>query len=122
VDDIIFGSTNIRLCQEFEKLMTSHFQMSSMGEMSFFLGLQVKQSPEGIFINQSKYVADILKKFKMQDHKSASTPADTRAKLTPDLTGKPVDQKHYRLMIGSLMYLTASIPDIMFSVCVCARY
>jgi hypothetical protein len=122
VDDIIFGSTNIRLCQEFEKLMTSHFQMSSMGEMSFFLGLQVKQSPEGIFINQSKYVADILKKFNMQDHKSASTPADTRAKLAPDLTGKPVNQKHYRSMIGSLMYLTASRPDIMFAVCVCARY
>jgi hypothetical protein len=82
----------------------------------------VKRTKEGIFINQSKYVAEILKKFKMSDCKAATAPVDTRAKLAPDPTGKAVDQKHYRSMIGSLMYLTASRPEIMFGVCVCARY
>ena len=122
VDDIIFGSTNDLLCKEFETVMHKKFQMSSMGELTYFLGLQVKQVQNGIFINQSKYVQDILVKFKFQDCKSASTPVDTRCKLTPDLEGEDVDQHSYRAMIGSLMYLTASRPDIMFGVCLCARF
>ena len=122
VDDIIFGSTNKTLCEEFEALMKKKFQMSAMGELTFFLGLQVKQMPDGIFISQTKYVKDILKKFDLTDSKPASTPADPRDKLHPNPTGKPVNQTHYRSMIGSLMYLTASRPDIMFSVCLCARY
>ncbi|RRC79823.1 hypothetical protein EH999_23420, partial [Escherichia coli] len=122
VDDIIFGSTNEKLCKEFEELMHKRFKMSSMGELNFFLGLQVKQKPDGIFINQSKYVASMLQRFGMNDAKPASTPMETHKHLTADVEGEEVDVHHYRSMIGSLMYLTASRPDIMFAVCVCARY
>ncbi|KAK9073356.1 hypothetical protein SSX86_007680 [Deinandra increscens subsp. villosa] len=122
VDDIIFGSSNIVLCKEFETLMQSKFEMSSMGELTFFLGLQVKQTADGIFLNQSKYIQDMLKRFDMLTCSSAKTPISTSHKLTNDLSGKPVDVHLYRAMIGSLMYLTASRPDIMFSVCLCARY
>ncbi|KAK1414964.1 hypothetical protein QVD17_30730 [Tagetes erecta] len=122
VDDIIFGSTSSSMCKEFEEIMKSRFQMSSMGEINFFLGLQVKQSADGIFINQSKFVEKLLKKFKMQDCQTIRTPSDVNCKIQPDPKGKPVDQTLYRSMIGSLMYLTASRPDIMYSVCVCARY
>ncbi|KAK1411714.1 hypothetical protein QVD17_38274 [Tagetes erecta] len=122
VDDIIFGSTSPSMCKEFEEIMKSRFQMSSMGEINFFLGLQVKQSAEGIFINQSKFVEKLLKKFKMQDCQTIRKPSDVNCKIQPDPKGKSVDQTPYRSMIGSLMYLTASRPDIMYAVCVCARY
>ncbi|KAI3757928.1 hypothetical protein L6452_05472 [Arctium lappa] len=122
VDDIIFGVTNKSLCNWFSDLMTSRFQMSMMGEINFFLGLQVKQLPDGIFINQSKYIFDILKKFKMDKSTSIGTPIAHGAKIGLDLDGKVVDQKTYRGMIGSLMYLTASRPNIMFSTCLCARF
>ncbi|KAJ9566123.1 hypothetical protein OSB04_002089 [Centaurea solstitialis] len=122
VDDIIFGSTKDDMCKEFEELMHKKFKMSSMGELTFFLGLQVKQKPEGIFINQSKYVASMLQKFGMNDAKTTSTPMETHKHLTADVEGEEVDVHHYRSMIGSLMYLTASRPDIMFAVCVCAKY
>ncbi|KAJ9541256.1 hypothetical protein OSB04_027762 [Centaurea solstitialis] len=122
VDYIIFGSTDDKLCKEFEELMHRKFKMSSMGELTFFLGLQVKQKPDGIFLNQSKYVASILQKFGMSDAKPASTPMETHKHLNADAEGEEVDVHHYRSMIGSLMYLTASRPDIMFAVCVCARY
>jgi hypothetical protein len=122
VDDIIFGSTDDKLCKEFEQLMHKKFKMSSMGELTFFLGLQVKQKSTGIFIHQSKYVKDILDKFGFKDCKIASTPVETHKHLEADLEGEDVDEHLYRSMIGSLMYLTASRPDIMFSVCVCARY
>nr|GEY86594.1 hypothetical protein [Tanacetum cinerariifolium] len=91
VDDIIFGSTNKDLCKAFEKLMKDKFQMSSMGELTFFLGLQVKQNPDGIFISQDKYVAEILRKFSLIDGKSASTPIDTEKPLLKDLDGDDVD-------------------------------
>ena len=122
VDDIIFGSTRKEMCLEFEKLMHNKFQMSSMGELTFFLGLQVKQSREGIFISQDKYVAEILRKFQFADCKMASTPMDSEKPLLKDEEGINVDVHTYRSMIGSLMYLTSSRPDIMFSVCACARY
>ncbi|KAK1419452.1 hypothetical protein QVD17_28620 [Tagetes erecta] len=122
VDDIIFGSTSSSMCKEFEEIMKSIFQMSSMGEINFFLGLQVKQSADVIFINQSKFVEKLLKKFKMQDCQTIRTPSDVNCKIQPDPKGKSVDQTLYRSMIGSLMYLTASRPDIMYAVCVCARY
>ncbi|KAK1431920.1 hypothetical protein QVD17_08717 [Tagetes erecta] len=122
VDDIIFGSTSESMCKEFEEIMKCRFQMSSMGEINFFLGLQVKQSADGIFINQSKFVEKLLKKFKMQDCQTIRTPSDVNCKIQPDPKGKSVDQTLYRSMIGSLMYLTASRPDIMYAVCVCARY
>ncbi|GJW73771.1 putative ribonuclease H-like domain-containing protein [Tanacetum coccineum] len=122
VDDIIFGSTKKSLCIEFEKMMHKKFQMSSMGELTFFLGLQVKQKEDGIFISQDKYVTEILKKFGFTDVKTASTPMETQKPLLKDKDGKEVDVHLYRSMIGSLMYLTSSRPDIMFVVCACARY
>ncbi|GJY62910.1 putative ribonuclease H-like domain-containing protein [Tanacetum coccineum] len=122
VDDIIFGSTNKELCTGFEKLMKEKFQMSSMGELTFFLGLQVQQKEDGIFISQDKYVAEILKKFNYTDVKSASTPVDLEKPLVKDGDADDVDVHLYRSMIGSLMYLTASRPDIMFAVCACARF
>ncbi|GJU15696.1 putative ribonuclease H-like domain-containing protein [Tanacetum coccineum] len=122
VDDIIFGSTKKSLCTEFESLMHKKFQMSSMGELTFFLGLQVKQKDDGIFISQDKYVADILKKFDFSLVKTASTPIETNKALVKDKEAEAVDVHLYRSMIGSLMYLIASRPDIMFTVCACARF
>ncbi|GKB15985.1 putative ribonuclease H-like domain-containing protein [Tanacetum coccineum] len=122
VDDIIFGSTKKSLCTEFEQMMHKRFQMSSMGELTFFLGLQVKQKDDGIFISQDKYVADILKKFDFATVKTASTPMETNKALLKDEEAADVDVHLYRSMIGSLMYLTASRPDIMFAVCACARF
>nr|CAD41676.1 OSJNBa0019K04.23 [Oryza sativa Japonica Group] len=98
------------------------FEMSMMGELTFFLGLQVKQAQEGIFISQTKYVKDILKKFGMEDAKPIKTPIPTNGHLDLDDNGKSVDQKVYRSMIGSLLYLCASRPDIMLSVCMCAHF
>nr|GFA49627.1 putative ribonuclease H-like domain-containing protein [Tanacetum cinerariifolium] len=115
MDDIIFGATNKDLCKSFEKLMKDKFQMSLMGEITFFLGLQVKQKEDGIFINQDKYVAESLKKFGLTKGKSASTPIDTEKPLLKDPNGEDVDVHIYRSMIGSLMYLTSSRPDIMFA-------
>ncbi|GJZ12436.1 putative ribonuclease H-like domain-containing protein [Tanacetum coccineum] len=122
VDDIIFGSTKKSWCDEFEALMKSRFQMSSMGELTFFLGLQVKQKEDGIFISQDKYVAEILKKFDFANVKTASTPIETQKPLVKDEEASDVDVHLYRSMIGSLMYLTASRPDIMFAVCACSRF
>nr|GEV16231.1 hypothetical protein [Tanacetum cinerariifolium] len=114
-DDIIFGATNKDLCKSFEKLMKDKFQMSSMGELTFFLVLQVKQKKDGIFISQDKYVVEILRKFGLTEGKPASTPIDTEKPLLKDSDGKDVDVHTYRSMIGSLMYLTSSRPDIMFA-------
>ncbi|GJS01500.1 putative ribonuclease H-like domain-containing protein [Tanacetum coccineum] len=122
VDDIIFGSTKKSWCDEFEALMKSRFQMSSMGELTFFLGLQVKQKPNGIFISQDKYVDEILKKFDFANVKTASTPIETQKPLVKDEEASDVDVHLYRSMIGSLMYVTASRPDIMFAVCACSRF
>ncbi|GJW96324.1 retrovirus-related pol polyprotein from transposon TNT 1-94 [Tanacetum coccineum] len=122
IDDIIFGSTNPKFSKRFEKLMHSRFEMSLMGEMKFFLGLQIHQSPRGIFINQAKYTLEILKKHGMEKGQSIGTPMATKPKLDADLSGEPVDQTDYRSKIGSLMYLTSSRPDIVQAVCYCARY
>ncbi|GJS47690.1 putative ribonuclease H-like domain-containing protein [Tanacetum coccineum] len=122
VDDIIFGSTKKQMSNEFETLMHDKFQMSSIGELSFFLGLQVKQKSDRIFINQDKYVAEILKKFDFASVKTASTLIETNKALVKDEEAEDVDVHLYRLMIGSLMYLTSSRPDIMFTVCACARF
>ncbi|GJU31048.1 putative ribonuclease H-like domain-containing protein [Tanacetum coccineum] len=122
VDDIIFGSTKKSWCDEFEALMKSRFQMSSMGEFTFFLGLQVKQKEDGIFISQDKYVVEILKKFDFASVKTASTPIKTQKPLIKDEEAVDVNVHLYRSMIGSLMYLTASRPDIMFAVYACSRF
>ncbi|GKF43057.1 retrovirus-related pol polyprotein from transposon TNT 1-94, partial [Tanacetum coccineum] len=90
------------------------FEMSLMGEMKFFLRLQIHQSPKGIFINQAKYALEILKKHNMDNCHSIGTPLATKP--------KPVDQSDYHSKIGSLMYLTSSRPDLVQAVCYCARY
>ncbi|KAH9780749.1 Integrase catalytic domain-containing protein [Citrus sinensis] len=122
VDDILFGSTNELLCKDFSSCMSQEFEMSMMGELKYFIGLQIKQNEEGIFINQAKYVKDLLKRFGYDNGMAKSTPMSTTIKLDKDEKGKEVDIKTYRGMIGSLLYLTASRPDIMFSVCLCARF
>nr|GEV62709.1 retrovirus-related Pol polyprotein from transposon TNT 1-94 [Tanacetum cinerariifolium] len=122
VDDIIFGSTNPKYSKRFENLMHNRFEMSLKGEMKFFLGLQIHQSPSGIFINQAKYTLEILHKHGMYKGLRIGTPMATKPKLNADLSGNPVDQTDYRSKIGSLMYLTSSRPDIVQAVCFCARY
>ncbi|KAI3802080.1 hypothetical protein L1987_30205 [Smallanthus sonchifolius] len=122
VDDIIFGSTNEGLCKDFEGVMKSKFEMSAIGELSFFLGMQVNQKEDGFFIHQSKYVKDILSQFKMEDCTPYDTPIPVNHKLNSDPDGKDVDCRLYRAMIGSLMYLTASRTDIMFAVCICSKF
>nr|GFA76731.1 putative ribonuclease H-like domain-containing protein [Tanacetum cinerariifolium] len=112
VDDIIFGSTKKELCVKFKRLMKVKFLMSSMGELTFFLGLQVKQKEDGIFISQDKYVTKVLRKFNFSNVKSTSIPVDTEKTLVKDIDGDDVDVNLYRSMIGSLMYLIASRPDI----------
>ncbi|GKC11364.1 retrovirus-related pol polyprotein from transposon TNT 1-94 [Tanacetum coccineum] len=121
VDDIIFGSTNPDFSKRFANLMKNNFEMSMMGELKFFLGLQVHQSPRGIFISQSQYAIELLKKHGMDECVSMSTPMATE-RLDADLQGTPTDQTTYRRMIGGLMYLTASRLDIAFATFVCARY
>ncbi|GJQ93145.1 retrovirus-related pol polyprotein from transposon TNT 1-94 [Tanacetum coccineum] len=108
VDDIIFSSTNTSMCNEFANQMTTKFKMSMMGQMSFFLGLQISQSPRGIFINQSKYASENFKKYGLNSTDSVDTPMIENKKLDEDLQRKQVDATLYRGMIGSLMYLTAS--------------
>ena len=122
VNDIIFGSTCQDMCDDFAKIMHDEFKMSMMGELNFFLGLQIKQMEDGIFFNQSKYIKEMLKKFGLEESKPMKTPMSSDTKLTKEEAGESVDSTKYRGMIGSLLYLTASRPDIMFSVCLCARF
>nr|GEV10010.1 hypothetical protein [Tanacetum cinerariifolium] len=121
VDDIIFGSTNPDFSKRFANLMKNNFEMSMMGELKFFLRLQVHQSPYGIFISQSQYAIELLKKHDLDECVSMSTPMATE-RLDADLQSTPTDQTTYRRMIGGLMYLTASRPDIAYATFVCARY
>jgi hypothetical protein len=122
VDDIIFGSTNKSFCDEFSKIMTDRFEMSMMEVLTFFLGFQIKQAKEGTFISQTKYTRDILKKFGMDKARPIKTHMGTNGHLDLDLGSTSVDQKVYRSMIGSFLYLCASRPDIILSVCMCARF
>ena len=122
VDDIIFGSTNENLCRQFVESMQGEFEMSMMGELNYFLGLQIKQLDHGTFLSQTKYCKELLKKFDMENCKESTTPMGTNCYLDSDEKGTSVDQTKFRGLIGSLLYLTASRPDIMFSVCLCARF
>nr|GFA54557.1 retrovirus-related Pol polyprotein from transposon TNT 1-94 [Tanacetum cinerariifolium] len=122
VDDIIFAATTLELCDLFANLMCSKFKMSMMGKISFFLGLQISQSPRGIFINQSKYALESLKKYGFESCDPVDTPMVEKSKLDEYKEGKSVDLSHYRGMIGTLFYLTASRPNLQFVICMCARY
>jgi hypothetical protein len=122
VDDIIFGSTNASLCKEFSKLMQDEFEMSMMGELKFFFGIQINQCKDGVYVNQSKYTKELLMKFKLEDCKEMNTPMHPTYTLSKKDIGSKVDQKLFRGMIGSLLYLTASRPDILFIVCLCSRF
>ncbi|GKD58288.1 retrovirus-related pol polyprotein from transposon TNT 1-94, partial [Tanacetum coccineum] len=117
VNDIIFAASTPELCDLFAKIMCSKFKMSMMGKISFFLGLQISQSPRGIFINQSKYTLESLKKYGFDSCDLVDTPMVEKSKLDEDKEGKAVDLSHYRGMIGTLLYLTASRPDLQFAIC-----
>ena len=117
VDDIIFGSTDPKLTVEFKTLMETKFEMSSMGPINFFLGLNVVQNSEGVFINQEAFTKKLLIKFGMTGGSKAKVLMAFGTKLKPSLDEPAADQTLYRGMIGSLLYLTSSRPDIMFSVC-----
>jgi len=122
VDDIIFDATNTSLCKKFAKCMQDEFEMSMMGELNFFLELQIKQTNDDIFFNQSKYIKELLKRFGMEHVKKADTPMGTSIKLDMDKNDKNVDFTKYQGMIGSLLYLIAGRSTIMFSVCLCACF
>ncbi|WVZ63221.1 hypothetical protein U9M48_012866 [Paspalum notatum var. saurae] len=122
VDDKICGGSSHALVSSFVEQMSRKFEMSLMGELQFFLGLQIKQGPEGTFVHQAKYTKDILKKFDMGDSKPMTTPTSTNTALDADEDGEVVDQIEFRGMISSLLYLTATRTDIQFVVCLCARY
>jgi hypothetical protein len=101
--------------------MINRFEISMMGELKFFLGFQIKQLEDGTFLSQTKYTHDILKKFGMDNTKLIKTPMGTNVHLNLDMGGKSVDQKVYRSIMDSLLYLCASRPNIMLSVCMCVR-
>jgi hypothetical protein len=122
VDDIIFGGSFHTLVSRFQEMMENEFQMSMTGELTFFLGIQVKQTKQGTFVHQAKYTNDLIKKFNMTDLNPMSTLMSTATSLGLDKDGEAVDQREYRSMIGSLLYLTATWLDIQFAVCLFARF
>jgi hypothetical protein len=101
-------------------MMEKEFQMSLMGELTFFLGIQVKQTKQGTFVHQAKYTKDLMKKFNMAELKPVSTPMSMATSVDPDENGKAVNQREYMSVIGSLLYLTAIGPHIQFTVCLYA--
>jgi hypothetical protein len=122
VYDIIFDGSSHTHVSRFQKMMKNKFQIFMMRELTFFLGIQVKQTKEYIFIHQAKYMKDLMKKFNMAELKPLSTPMIMTAALDPDENGEAVDKREYRSMIDSLLYLTATRPDIQFTVCLCVCF
>nr|GEX52342.1 uncharacterized mitochondrial protein AtMg00810-like [Tanacetum cinerariifolium] len=122
VDDIMFAASTPKLCDLFAKIMYSKFNMSMMGKISFFFGLQISQSLRGIFINQSKYALESLKKYDFESCDPVDTPMVEKSKLDEDKERKAVDLSHYHCMIGTLLYLIASRSDQQFAIRTCARY
>jgi isopentenyldiphosphate isomerase len=122
VDDIIFGGTSHTLVSRFQEMIENEFQMSVMKELTFFLGIQVKQMKQGTFVHQAKYTKDLMKKFNMAELKLVSTLMSSTMSLDPNEDGEVVDQREYRSMIGSLLYLTATRLDIQFVVGLCAWF
>jgi hypothetical protein len=120
VDDIIFCGSSHTLMSRFQEMMESEFRMSMMGELTFFLGIQVKQTKQGTFMHQGKYMKDLMKMFNIAELKPVSTPMSSAASLGPDEDGEAMDQREYMSMIGSLLYLTVTRPDIQFTVGLCA--
>ncbi|XP_050916337.1 uncharacterized mitochondrial protein AtMg00810-like [Lathyrus oleraceus] len=112
----------MQLVKKYSKLMYGKFEMCLMGELNYFLGLQIKQLNEGTFVCQTKYCNDLLKQFGMEDAKFIDTPMPTNGHLERNENGKDVDHKKYRGTIGSLLYITASRSDNMFNVCMCVHY
>jgi hypothetical protein len=122
VDDIIFGGSSHSLVSSFQEMMESEFQISMIGELIFFLGIQVKQIKQGTFVHQAKYTKDLMKKFNLAELKPVSTSMSTTTLLGPDEDGEAVDQRAYRSMIDTLLYLTVTWPSIQFIVRLCARF
>ena len=122
MDNIVFGSTIDHHAQEFSVELKKEFVMSMVGELNYFLGLQVKQQKDRIFISQEKYAKNLVKRFGLDSKKHSSTPMNSSVKLNLDAADVEVDPTLYQSMIGSLLYLTASRLDIAFSVGVCARF
>jgi hypothetical protein len=120
MDDIVFDDSSHVLVSSFHKMMEKEFQMSMMEELPFFLGIQVKQMKQCIFVHHVKYAKDLMKKFNMAELKPMSTLMSTATTLDPDENGEAIDQREYRSMIGSIMYLTVTQPDIQFVMCLCA--
>jgi hypothetical protein len=112
VDDIIFGASSHTLMSSFQEIMEKEFQMSMMGELTFFLGIQVKQTKQDIFVYQVKYTKDLMKKFNMVELKPVSTLMSMITMLDPDENDGTVDQREYRSMIGSLLHIAVTLPDI----------
>jgi hypothetical protein len=121
VNDIIFGGSSHTLVSSFQEMMENEFQMSMMGELTFFLAIQVKQTKQGTFVHQAKYINDLMKKFNMAELKPVSTLISTVITLGLDEDGESIDQREYRSMIDSLLYLTLTRLDIQFAVCLCAQ-
>jgi hypothetical protein len=122
MDEIIFGCSSHVLASNFQEIMEKKFQMSMMGELTFFLCIQVKQIKQGTFVHQAKYMKDLIKKFNMVELKPMSTPMSMTTMLDPDENGETIDQREYRSMIVSLLYLMVTRSDIQFIVCLCARF
>jgi isopentenyldiphosphate isomerase len=120
VDDIIFSGSSHVLVSSFQEM--EEFQMSMMGELTFFLGIRVNQTKQGIFVHQAKYMKDLMKKFNMAELKPVSTPMSMATTLDPDENDEAVDQRELKSMIDSLLYLTVIWPDIQFAMCLCARF
>ena len=121
-DDIIFDSNNDSMCEKFFATMHGEFEMSMMGELTYFPGMQVKQHKQGTFLSQAKYCFNLLKKFEMENCKEATSPKATNCIMDSNEVGQQVDSTKYRVLIGYLLYLIASRLDIQFSVCLCARF
>jgi hypothetical protein len=122
VDDIIFGGSSHVLVWGFQEMMGEEFQMSMMGELTFFLGIQVKQTKQGTFVHQAKYTKDLMKKFNLAEHKPVSTLMSTATTLDLDENGEAIDQREYKRMTGPLLYLTVTRPDIQFTMYLCACF
>jgi hypothetical protein len=122
VHDIVFGGSSHSFVSSFQEMMENEFQMSMMGELTFFLGIQVKQMKQNTFVHQAKYTKDLIKKFNMAELKPISTLMSTATSLGPGEDGEAFYQREYMSMIGSLLYLTATRPNIQSVVCLCAPF